>query len=960
MSSTTLLNVTQAAIHLGITKALLMAYVRNSPKVDGKKLNTIVKDGINYFKENELDEFNNYLKEPWAQSNEPRPAIPSYIQEYLHTESNGECTITGKGYPLENAHITPYAECRNHHHHNLIRIYKGIHGEIDGGTVSIEELHKRKNQLIEILRQRLRQEKDSYRASFLPPKPHPFFVGREQALIELTHIMEFERVVVIEGIGGIGKTQLLLQTLDNVKYHVPLVWIDIESLETLDDLILQMSNAITELTGQVVTDSLVNALRDLHITIALDSFEKLLISYRDKAEDFISALMNQTEKVQLLITTQVDISLMDVEKTVLKLEGIEPEASQLILQELSPEEIALTAGEIEWFVKFSGGHPLSLKIISGLLRFYKSAKRVMKQLQRNDSLKQPMRQKHNKKTALSICLSLAYESLTSDQRGLLHIAKFYPGGVKLRYLEESRDSLYEDVAVLEQFFFARRKTDATDFERLFIANPVEKFLFDKASVETEDKGVKLQREQLINIMIEANVIAHHYIESALKGPTELGVIRMESEFPNILRAFWIATKMIELVEERKEEEFKEDYFRVVAGIAGALGKFCFIRGYFRHGIKIAKEGIRANIELGEISSASTQYVYLAQLQLRQYDLEAFENTCEELCQLAKSSNETSAIRDCHWMKGRVARDKGEIEAAIKFFKEAKSLLLQKYENERGNKEMDQEIVSVSSLGNLALLDSEIAHAFADNGNFQDAITYYTLAIENQKKINDDTNLYSCYHQLANCLIQKGDMSGLEYYFKAIEGFKRTGQLEYLGNSFSELGRFVLERPELAQHDLLNEEAFSLVLHSLSYQVNEFLSRHPNNPNPLDQIPFDLSGKAILIMKLISFTDHAYLLFDWAEGFRNKIDPNLKLSYFSAFLNVAHLIGGVVYSLPHATEKDRVMKYLLQGVLILNGGPDLKSQTFIFYWLAAWMRHTKFDKNASAEVLLQAAWDSFEE
>lgn len=77
------------------------------------------------------------------------------------------------------------------------------------------------------------------------------------------------------------------------------------------------------------------------------------------------------------------------------------------------------------------------------------------------------------------------------------------------------------------------------------------------------------------------------------------------------------------------------------------------------------------------------------------------------------------------------------------------------------------------------------------------------------------------------------------------------------------------------------------------------------------------------------------------------------------MNVAHLFDAVGYSLAITTEKARVMKYLLQGVLILNGGPDLKSQTFIFYWLAAWMRHTKFDENVSAEGLLQAAWDSFD-
>ena len=78
-----LLNVTDAAIHLGITKELLFAYIRNSPKKhlgEDRKLFTIVKEGQNFFEEEELRSFDEYLKMLWSKSGQMRPPIPRYIK----------------------------------------------------------------------------------------------------------------------------------------------------------------------------------------------------------------------------------------------------------------------------------------------------------------------------------------------------------------------------------------------------------------------------------------------------------------------------------------------------------------------------------------------------------------------------------------------------------------------------------------------------------------------------------------------------------------------------------------------------------------------------------------------------------------------------------------------------------------------------------------------------------------
>ncbi|MEQ8924449.1 MAG: tetratricopeptide repeat protein, partial [Fulvivirga sp.] len=724
-----------------------------------------------------------------------------------------------------------------------------------------------------------------------------------------------------------------------------------------NDLVLVISNALIEVLGHTIGRSLVDSLRGVQLTIALDSLEKLLIAQRDETEDFIHALITQSDGIQLLITSQIDLSIFRDQKVVINLEGLNDAPSKAVLIDQINDQFDIVDEKLDWLVSFCGGHPLSLKITSSLLQFYKSVDLVIEQLQKHDALKQPMRKKHNKENALSVCLDAIYGNLSKSQKELLHIGKFYPAGVKLVHLKDEFDCLYDDVATLTQFFFIKTSIDELSIERFSIPIPLVKYLYDQAKVESKEGGVACQKEQLEKIMTEAAIIDIHYLETGKFGSTAQGIFRMESELPNILNAYRIARIMVSLCQEKKDNVGENEHWLIIAGLAAALGKFCFIRGFFEYGTTLSKAGIEANIALGYMRLASTQYMYLAQLQQRQYDHNAFEKTCGDLSDLAKATQDIQIEKDSFWMNGRLAHHKKKCKKAIDLFEKAKNILSNEFEQQ--SKRTSEDEIDPSILGNIALIDSEIAHAHYDLGNLTLAEEYYKKSIQIQLELKDDSNLMSCYHQLANCLTRSGSLQGLEYYFKAIEGFKRNGQYEYLANSISELGRFVLERPELANHDLLDEDALKNALNSLSYQFNEFLNRQERVN--FDFINIDIIGKGILIMKLISFTKHSYLLFDWAEDFRGKVNPDSGSSYFTAFLNVAHMVGGVGYQyhLQSNESKEDMIKHILQGTLLLNGGPDLKSQTFIFYWLAAWMKHAKLNINATPEALLEAAWESFD-
>ncbi len=968
-----LLTVTEAAIRLGITKELLFAYVRNAPKKhlgEDRKLKSVIKDGQNLFLESDLDEFDNYLREPWSKPGERRPPIPNYIQEYLKVEIGGKCPITDKGYPLDNAHITPYSESLNHHHHNLIRIAKDEHTKADNGVIPRQILDETKRNLVEILRNKLRLE-SSYNLSFTPPNPHPLFIGRTQKLLELISLMEVERVIVVQGLGGIGKTQLLLNALDNVRYHSPVVWIDVETVGSFDDFLFVLNNAVSSyVKNEGLT--LFDGLREIRVTIILDSLEKLLISDRDKTEDFLQHLLLQTNQTQIIITSQIDLSIFDYPKEVIHLEGLDMAEGVMLIEEMVENQIIISNEHLSKLMGFCNGHPLAIKIVSSLIKFHKASESVIELLHKTENVKIPTRKEQNKSTALNNCLLTAYNCLSVEQEEIIQFIKFFPGGMKLKWAEAKfeQDSFSQNIAVLRQFFFIETKVDRLDFERLYIPNPIRPFLAEKALLKNDNEDRQMKKEAIMHIMMEAAVVDLYYIESGIHGDPSYGIARIEDEFINLLDAFTYSEKNATHYALIGDEQ-KEEYLNIVANIARALGKFCFTRGYFDYGIMFSNAGIKANLQLKNIEEVATQYMYLGQIQCRQFDYESFSITVKELINLAISTDNVYAKIFSKWAEASLEFYKGNYSQSLSLLKQTVKFILEVLElqsNEDYFEDIDNETIKEYAkyhmFGNLSLVIAEIAKSYEFSGSYKEAYHYYKKAIKIQEQFKDDTNLMSSYHHFAYCLVSLNQIEeGHEFYFKSIKGFRRNGQFEYLANSISRLGVNIEDYPELAKHKLLDKETLYLALNSHFNQLKEFILRTSENigiQNAIEKIPYALLSKTMLLSKIMGFSRYCLLLTECIEDFAKEINvQTLQPSLFTAMLNVSHAIGGINEWKNVPETRPIMIKTILQCCIVINGGPDLESKTRIFYWLATWMQFTGLDNEAVAEKLWRQAWDSFD-
>ena len=385
--SNPLLNPLEASHLLGITPELLFAYVRNAPKgADGRRLVPTQNGGQTYFLRSELLSFDAFLSEPWSESGSDRANVPAYILCHIKVECGGQCPRCGRGFKLETAHIVDYAISRSHHHHNLIRLCSLCHEEFDSKTILPEgDIESLKARLIARTRERLAfRMAGSGTDGFRPPTPTDIFVGRQREMQQVADGLARRRIVCIKGPGGIGKTQLALHVLRQTGAGARVLWIDLEPLGAICDLHLVLASAISSAGDAYDIATISACLESQFDIVAFDGIEVLRPTDVEHFEHLLSQLAARTSTTRFLITSQVE--LLNVDGLLgIDIPPLRADASiqmlEVIAGNAANRDSPNNRSAIDWLTHFAGGHPLSLRIIASLLRYFKSATTVASRVQ---------------------------------------------------------------------------------------------------------------------------------------------------------------------------------------------------------------------------------------------------------------------------------------------------------------------------------------------------------------------------------------------------------------------------------------------------------------------------------------------------------------------------------------------------------------------------------------------------
>lgn len=148
----------------------------------------------------------------------------------------------------------------------------------------------------------------------LPPRTAYYFDG-QQRLIGLQAAMQTHQAVVLEGLAGIGKTELALAAMHALKAaDHDIAWIDVTGHRDLG-LLTQTLGQLARPDPFETREALLAALQGLAITVAIDNAEDLLSDHRQEFLQLLDALRRLGPGFRLLLTSRHALTRSDTATT---------------------------------------------------------------------------------------------------------------------------------------------------------------------------------------------------------------------------------------------------------------------------------------------------------------------------------------------------------------------------------------------------------------------------------------------------------------------------------------------------------------------------------------------------------------------------------------------------------------------------------------------------------------------
>jgi 5-methylcytosine-specific restriction endonuclease McrA/tetratricopeptide (TPR) repeat protein len=955
---------TDAALFLGITPELLFAYVRypvKKPLGDDRRLRAHQSPGSTVFRRSDLEAFDAYLKEPWSRSADRRPAIPDFIEHYLKVECGGQCARCGRGFKLETAHIKDYATSLSHHHHNLIRLCSGCHDEFDSKKIiPVGELRSLKQRLITDLRYRVAMARADSGTAASPPAAAVTFVGRAREVASIrAALQKRSRTICIHGSAGVGKTELALRLLSELGPEIDRVWLEVPSFKTVSDIEAYLRSALLKTTtsGSV---SLAALLDNEPRCVIFDGVESITPVNLDLLQDWISGVIGATKATLFVFTSQTRLHSVDVEVNI-ELGPLNAEESMAILQPALDEmdsaarshrQGADLIDSVEWLLTFCDGHALTLKLVSGLLTYFRDPALVVERIRKVGipALDSPTRVSQTRRTSLSIALGLAYSFLANEERELAYIVSQYPAGFLAR-MSKFGGVLDIDAAIagLRRWHLLNVYPYAGQL-RVALSTPIRTFVEEAYELNDSAKAQAAFLEVARHLRIEARVLCHEHIQSE---NTAYGLQRFGHELGNYLHAFYKAY-------ERRDEH--KEFLETVGALASSMQVFCFVSGFWQRGAEIMRMGANASKQLGMASSASKLLLFCLILRTRtcHYSIEELAEIADQMNDLAAASNDPELLGNAAMANGHVCRARGDLSGAYEQCLAAEKhyrTVLSGADRVSGNEPHSQDPDLVAGtygdcrhMLSLALMDQ--GFVLEHTARPTEAIAVYRQALALMEEDNDLINGAAVLHQTGNCeCYLKNYEKALSAYLTAAVTFFQIGIRGHLSNSVGEIGYVLIAHETDRQiEDTLDESLLEACATDVALELSSAFFSPPGDSgfeNARTAALRKLFGLVIVlsyafrrqILQLLAETVREQILRPLVAGLRPSDKPRSMEEIQIMWLDVITAIcGSVRAQRPQKAKMDRAARKEIEHLSRLSDRLcDAWNMFRAFDWLSLYLK-----------------------
>ncbi len=648
---------------------------------------------------------------------------------------------------------------------------------------------------------------ESSKAVGLPDESAYGFIGRDYEILRLERAFRQNHLVLVQGMGGVGKTELaagFARWLDDTQGREHIFFTSFEQGAGLSQVINQIGRALGgERFSQMMPDKQEDVVRQYLQTnpclLIWDNFEPVngfptgnepLLSgeERNKLKRFLKELRGG--KSWVLITSRHEELWLDCGYSLINLRGLsQADAQELaakILQTAGVERKNLPAEYLE-LLKLLGGHPLSLRVVLPHLKM-QTPVQLIEALRRGlDTFRG--QEEEGREKSLTVSLDYSFAKLSEQTRRHLPFLALFSERVDADWLHlfsENPDDRYGQ-AYREVFGENLQKPDwlrilneaaAAGILEYLLGESIYKihpalpwYLRQQLNTITSQEGInELEKKLLIFYAALADNYREKFISNA-----ELATFVLRVEEPNLLQN-------LRLAEQQQEWAEAQFILQALAEIYERIGRKPEFKSLRQRALK--QIGMHLVYAKAKGKDALMFWMYLrfsdANEAVQNADLEGARKIYQEILDELIAVNDSSIndkISVAYHQLGMVAYGQRQFDLAINYYKKALKI-----------KE------DVGDLYSTAKEYHQLGMVAYGQRQFDLAINYYKKALKIKEDAGDFYSAATDYHQLGMVAQEQRQFDlAINYYKKALKIREDTGDLYSAATDYHQLGMVAQEQ-----------------------------------------------------------------------------------------------------------------------------------------------------------------------
>jgi tetratricopeptide (TPR) repeat protein len=678
-----------------------------------------------------------------------------------------------------------------------------------------------------------------------------YFFGRTNEITEIENLLDQDkrRIIVIQGIAGVGKTALATKLIEDYKQKFNVFWFKFYEWSTLNNLLTHISDFLstlnrTKLKSYVESvkrldineiSEILNAdLKNLKALLIFDDFYKIDVS--PKLKQFFQSVIELSKKLtglKLIMITRQFIPVYSHNDT--GGEGIVVEISLGGLDEVSSNKLLtqrkVDSNKFHKIYELTQGHPLFLELVD--------PKETLDNLSLHSDIKKYI-------------YSEIFMKLPEDARKLLGIASVFRFPIKssVFFIEpqisyDTIDRLVENRFLNEysgaymvhdlvrEFFYNRltpqlrnsyHKSAAEhyilEFERLSVTAEINLDLkTDVTNDKSTDKSkmAEIPTPEVLDTKMDVKFITlrralqfcleaqYHYIKA--EEFKEASRLALDESLKLISHGF--LDEFIANLNNFSETNVSSDEWPTIQIL---IGDILTIQGEWDDALNHYNTALERSLKRGYSLKAAECYRNIGAINFRRGELHKATEFLLKARELSEKENDFHGIANVNYWLGVVLNRQGEYDKAIEYFNRCMTfaekinflpgiaktytgisdVLVNKGEYENAIKNYLKSIDILDQTGNI-FEKSEVYNRIGityckQGGHENDAIKYYTKRIEISKKLGDIRGEGYGLSNAAECYASKGQLqTALDYCNRAIKIFRKMDEKRMISNTLMVYG-----------------------------------------------------------------------------------------------------------------------------------------------------------------------------